>query len=98
MESGDLENDGEVGIGSYRDDTLTDRIIWCIIQVHQTLGAGFLERVYRRALIIELRKQGLVTRVEQEIDVYYDGQLVGKHRLDLIVEARSFSSSRLWSV
>jgi GxxExxY protein len=79
-------------IDSYQHDMLTARIIWCIIQVHQTLGAGFLEGVYRRALVIELRKQGLVTEVEREIGVYYDGHEVGRHRLDLLVEARSSSN------
>ncbi|HEX2165886.1 MAG TPA: GxxExxY protein [Longimicrobiales bacterium] len=74
---------------------LTGRIIQCIIHVHQTLGPGFLESVYRRALVIELRKQKLTTEAEKEIGrsrkgnrVYYDGQEVGKHRLDLLVEGQ----------
>ncbi len=65
-----------MGIDLYQCDTLTQRIIWCIIQVHQTLGAGFLESVYRRALVIELRKQGLTTEVEHEVGVDYDGHEV----------------------
>jgi GxxExxY protein len=67
---------------------LTEGIIRCIIAVHRTLGPGFLETVYRRALVLELRKQGLTATVEKEIVIYYDGQEVGRHRLDLLVEGR----------
>ena len=48
-------------------DPLTDRIIHCVARVHQTLGPGFLESVYRNALLIELRNSGL--NVEQECAV-----------------------------
>jgi GxxExxY protein len=72
----------------YRGDRLTGRVIQCIIHVHQTLGPGFLESVYRRALLIELRKQDLTTEAEKEVVVYYDGQKVGRHRLDLLVEGQ----------
>jgi len=75
-----------MGTDSYRADKLTERVIHCIIDVHQTLGPGFLESVYRRALLIELRKQNLATEVEKEIVVSYDGQEVGRHRLDILVE------------
>lgn len=70
------------------DDGLTERIISCIIRVHQVLGPGFLESVYRRALLIELGNRGLVTEIEIEVVVYYDGVVVGRHRLDLVVERR----------
>ena len=73
---------------TYQSDLLTQRIIWCIIRVHQTLGAGFLEGVYRRALLIELRKQGLTAKVEHEVKVYYDGHKVGRHKLDVLVEGQ----------
>jgi GxxExxY protein len=65
---------------------LTEKIIGAAIEVHRRLGPGFLESIYERALIIELRKRGL--RVESQMDtaIYYDGIEVGKHRLDLLVE------------
>jgi GxxExxY protein len=68
-------------------DRLTERIISCIITVHQTLGAGYVESIYQRALLLELRKQGLATEAEKKVIVYYDGQPVGRHQLDLIVES-----------
>jgi GxxExxY protein len=82
--------DMEMGMAfdSYRADKFTDRIIGCIIKVHQTLGPGFLENVYRRAMILELREQGFVTEVEKEVNVYYGGQEVGRHRLDLLVDGQ----------
>ena len=72
----------------YRSDTLTERVILCIIRVHQTLGPGFLESVYQRALLIELHKQNLAAEFEKEIVIYSDGQKVGRHCLDLLVEGR----------
>ena len=71
---------------NYSDDTLTERIIECIIQVHQSLGSGFLESIYQNALMIELKSQQLNTETEKEVPVIYRGHLVGRHRLDLIVE------------
>lgn len=65
---------------------LTEKIIECVIRVHRTLGPGFVERVYRRALMIELTRQGVATQTEKEFVVYYRGVEVGRHRLDLLVE------------
>jgi GxxExxY protein len=76
------------GINPRADDQLSELIIACVIRVHQTLGPGFLESVYRRALLVELAKRGLLTEVEKEVIIYYDGVIVGRHRLDLVVEAR----------
>lgn len=72
----------------YQDDQLTGRIIHGIIRVHQTLGPGFLESVYRKALLLELRQQGLAVDAEKEVVVYYLGHEVGMHRLDLLVAGR----------
>ena len=70
------------------DDKLTQTIIACIVKVHKVLGPGFLESVYRRALVIELRRSGLAVEVEKEVVIFYEGEEVGRHRLDLIVERR----------
>lgn len=67
-------------------DGLTARVIRCIIRVHQRLGPGFVEKVYRRALLIELRRNDLTTETEKEVVIHYDGFEVGRHRLDLVVE------------
>ena len=70
------------------DSHITQQIIKAVIKVHQTLGPGFLERVYHNALVIELTKQGLVVESEKEIPIYYEADVVGAHRLDLVVESR----------
>jgi GxxExxY protein len=66
--------------------SLTEVIIQCIINVHKALGPGFLENVYQRALVIELRSTNLAVEVEKEVLIFYRGQEVGRHRLDLVVE------------
>ena len=71
---------------SYQQDLLTERVINGIIKVHSTLGPGFLESIYRNALAIELRKQNQAIEREKEVIIYYEGEEVGRHRLDLLVE------------
>ncbi len=73
-------------MAEYQQGSLTEAIIQCIIKVHQTLGSGFLERIYSRALIIELTKRGLTVETEKETVIYYQGEEVGRHRLDILVE------------
>ena len=67
-------------------DQITEKVIGCAFAVSNTLGVGFLEKVYENALAHELRKVGL--RVEQQygIPVYYDGVVVGDYVADLLVE------------
>lgn len=66
-------------------DKLSEGIINCIIEVHRTLGPGFLERIYRKALLIELESQNYKAETEKEISVFYKGKEVGRHRLDILV-------------
>jgi GxxExxY protein len=73
---------------AYRADLLTDRIIGCIIAVHQALGPGFPESFYQRALVVELPRHGLGFETEKPYAVYYHGHEVGRHRIDLLVEGR----------
>jgi len=67
---------------------LTDKIIACFFAVYNTLGYGFLESVYLRAMVIELQKMGLQVQVEYPIRVYYAGQVVGELFADILVEGR----------
>ena len=70
------------------DEDLTVQIIACAFKVHNSLGAGFLESVYQKALAIELAKQGLSGVMEKKVPVYYEGELVGDFRADIVVEGR----------
>jgi GxxExxY protein len=69
-----------------RHKDLTQRIIAAVVQVHRTLGPGFVEGIYHKALLVELRVAGLQVETEREIVVRYRGEEVGRHRMDLIVE------------
>ncbi len=66
---------------------LTHRIIGAAFAVHNTLGFGYLEAVYRRALAVELRKQGIDHQLERTFDLLYEGVDVGSYRADLIVDS-----------
>jgi len=70
------------------DDDLTQKIIGCAYKVHNTLGPGFLEKVYENAIRIELEKLGLVVKQQEPINVTYDGQVVGEYYADLWVDER----------
>jgi GxxExxY protein len=70
------------------DDALTHKIIGAAFKVHNTLGPGFLEKVYENALRIELIKQGLQVQQQEAIKVYYEGEVVGDYYADLWVEKR----------
>ena len=65
---------------------MTERIIGAAIDVLRRLGPGFLESVYEKALIIELKKRGMAVQDQMEVIIAYDGNEVGRHRLDLFVE------------
>jgi GxxExxY protein len=67
-------------------EQLTGEIIRCVYKVHNTLGSGFLEKVYERALAIELEKAGFEVECQYPIPVFYDEKLVGDYYADLLVE------------
>ena len=71
----------------YKHSELTEKIIRCFFKVYNTLGYGFLEKVYERALAIELRKSGLAVNKQVPIDVFYEGEVVGNYYADLLVES-----------
>ncbi len=64
---------------------LTDRVINCFYKVYNTLGYGFLEKVYERALLIELTKIGLKVESQKPIKVQYDKQVIGDYYADIMV-------------
>src|SRR6516165_5509370 len=64
---------------------LTERIIAYAFKVSNTLGCGFLEKVYENALAHELRKNGLSIEAQRSINVFYDGVLVGEFYADILV-------------
>ena len=71
---------------SYKHSELTRAIINAFYQVYNTLGYGFLEKVYHNALAHELTKQGHTVTSNMAIEVYYDGVIVGEYYTDLVVD------------
>src|SRR5262245_24258965 len=65
---------------------ITEKIIGAAFEVYRFLGYGFLEKVYQRALQVELVAHGLKTEIERKIQVYYKGNDVGHYDADLFVE------------
>jgi GxxExxY protein len=67
---------------------ITERVIGCAYVVGNTLGSGFLEKVYENALVHEVRKAGLSVQPQCAIKVVYDCVVVGEFVADLCVEGR----------
>jgi GxxExxY protein len=65
---------------------ITEKIIGCAMQVHRTLGNGFQEVIYQRALAIEMSFAGLAFEREKEMDIFYRGEHIGTRRADFFVE------------
>ncbi|MDO9096563.1 MAG: GxxExxY protein [Candidatus Methanoperedens sp.] len=64
---------------------ITDKIISSFYKVYNTLGYGFLEKVYENAMAIELKRADLKVLQQQNIKVYYEEQVVGDYFVDIIV-------------
>jgi GxxExxY protein len=76
----------ETRIGNLAHEDLTKEIIGAAFEVHKTLGYGFLERVYQKALQSELISRGMRVEIEHPIKVAYKGIIVGDYFADLLVE------------
>ncbi len=72
-------------MSNYKHSDITDKIINCFYKVYNTLGYGFLEKVYENALFLELRNLGLYVEKQKQIEVYYNNEKVGEYYADLVV-------------
>jgi GxxExxY protein len=70
----------------YGSNEITEKIIRYVYVVANTLGNGFLEKVYENALAHELRKSGFFIEGQKGIRVRYDGVVVGDYKADLLVQ------------
>ena len=67
-------------------DKLAYAVIGAALEVHRTLGPGFLERVYEHALCVELRLRGIPFERQFPTKIQYKGEHVGEGRLDLLID------------
>ena len=74
------------GLHQVIDNKLTEKIIKAFYDVYNTLGYGFLEKVYENALKLELEKMFLKIKSQVPIKVHYRGEVVGEYFADLLVE------------
>lgn len=67
-------------------EAITKQIIGCAMKVHSTLGNGFQEVIYQRALEIKMNYAGILFTREMEMQIFYRDELVGTRRVDFFVE------------
>src|SRR5882762_7403269 len=72
--------------GQLEKREVTEKTIGAAFEVYKELGYGFLERVYQRAMQVELQRAGLRAEIERRIQVKYKGVIVGDYDSDLFVE------------
>ena len=70
----------------YKYSALTAKIIACAMAVHKILGNGFQERIYQKALEIEMRLAGISFTREHEMPIFYRDEHIGTRRVDFLVE------------
>ena len=70
----------------YKYSDISKEIIGAAYEVHNTLGSGFLEKVYQNALMVELKLRKIVAEAEKPITVHYRGEMVGNYIADIVVE------------
>jgi GxxExxY protein len=66
-------------------ESLTNEVIGACIAVHKAKGPGFLESIYENCLKIELRKRGIKAEFQKEVEIFYEEELVGTHKLDVLI-------------
>lgn len=74
-------------MNKFKHDDITEKIIEAFFRVYNTLGYGYLEKVYENALMIELKKIGLSAIAQFPIRVMYAGELVGEYFADIFAES-----------
>lgn len=70
------------------NDKLTETIIGCAMEVHRRLGPGYLESVYEKAFMIELKRAGISCQNQKPIEVTYRDEAVGEFVADIVIEGR----------
>ncbi len=69
-----------------KHEDITKKVIGCAMRVHATLGNGFQEVIYQRALQIEMHYNGLAFQREMEMSIFYRDEQIGTRRVDFFVE------------
>src|SRR2546428_838150 len=83
-----IKNDGlKIMIGdNFKHSEITKKIIKTYFKVYNSLGFGFLEKVYENSMLIELKKEGLNCERQKPIEVFYENEIVGDYFAGIVVE------------
>ena len=73
------------GVNDFSLKPVTEQLIGAAFEVHNILGYGFLEKVYQKAMQVELRARGVEVDLEPQIKVQFKGVIVGDYAADLLV-------------
>jgi len=73
-------------IQDFKHTELTEKIINIFYRVYNKLGYGFLEKVYENAMMIELKKEGILAIAQVPIKVLYDNEIIGEYYADILVD------------
>jgi GxxExxY protein len=73
-------------MNEYKHSEITEKIIAAAYTIHKQLGFGFLEKVYKNALMVELENLSFKCQAESPMQVFYQNRLVGEFFADIIVE------------
>ena len=79
---------GPISSSILLEGELTEKVLGSAFKVLNTLGAGFLEKIYENALALELRKCGIVVECQKSFPVRYEATVVGDYQADMVVEGR----------
>lgn len=74
--------------GSLKDNELSEQVIGAAIEVHRSLGPGFLESFYEEAFCLELNFLGIPYERQKAVEITYRNHKIGEHRLDLLIDER----------
>jgi GxxExxY protein len=83
-----MNNTNPIDGGEFLHKEITQEIIGAAFEVHRHLGYGYLEKVYQRAMQVELLQRGFETALEHPIKVRYKGVVVGDYEADLFVAGK----------
>ena len=70
----------------FKHKELTEKIINIFYRVYNKLGYGFLEKIYENAMMIELKREGILAVSQSPIKVFYDGEVIGEYYADILVD------------
>jgi GxxExxY protein len=83
-----MDTDDKEEVGQLLEGELTEKILGSAFKVLNTLGSGFLEKIYENALVLELRRLEIEVEQQKPLKVHYEGVVVGEYLADLIVGGR----------